>query len=110
VAVIDHNNNLDRKPSLSSTGDPKYQKVYSKRSKSWRVQVVKEEKAFDFWPTLVSRIMKKRMADEKRSLRKTQLARDQPKNIAMKPIPKTSDLVQSSLSRFSKVSSSKPKQ
>ena len=114
MAVIDHNSNLNRKPSLSSTGDLKYQKVYSKRSKNWRVQVVKEDKTFDFWPTLVSRIMKKRVADEKTILQKTELTSDHPKNIApsiaMKPIPKTSDLVQSSLSRFSKVSSSKPNQ
>ena len=34
VAVIDHNNNSNHKPSLSSTGDLKYQKVYSKRSKN----------------------------------------------------------------------------
>ena len=34
VAVMDHNNNLNRKPSLSSSGDPMYQKVYSKRSKN----------------------------------------------------------------------------
>ena len=114
VAVMDHNNNLNRKPSLSSSGDPKYQKVFSKRSKNWRVPVVKEDKTFDFWPTLVSRIMKKRVADEKSILRKTQLSSDHPKNIApsiaMKPIPKTSDLVQSSRSRFSKVTSSQPKQ
>ena len=107
VAVIDHNNNFNCKPSLSSTGDLKYQKVHSKRSKNWRVQVVKDEK-FDFWTTLVSRIMKKRVADEKTILRKTESTSDHPKNIApsiaMKPIPKTSDLVKSSLSRFSKVS------
>ena len=47
-------------------------------------------------------------------LQKTELTSDHPKNIApsiaMKPIPKTSDLVPSSLSRFSKVCSSKPNQ
>ena len=70
MAVIDHNSNLNCKPSLSFTGDLKYRKVYSKRPKNWRVQVVKEDKTFDFWPTLVSRIMKKRVADEKTILQK----------------------------------------
>jgi hypothetical protein len=65
VAVIDHNNNLDRNPSLSLSGSLKHHKVYSKRSKNWRVQVIKEEKSYDFWPTLVSRIMRKRVDDEK---------------------------------------------
>ena len=108
VAVIDHNNNLDRNPSLSFTGNPMYQKVYSKRSKNWRVQVVKEDKKYDFWPSLVSRIMRKRVTDETTILRPTEMPSDHPKkispSIAMKPIPKTSDLVQKSLSRFSNVS------
>ena len=57
---------IDRKPSLSPTGDLKYQKVCTvKGQKNWRVQVVKEGKTFDFCPTLVSKIMKKRVADEK---------------------------------------------
>ena len=51
---------------------------------------------------------------KKTILQKTELTSDHPKNIApsiaMKPIPKTSDLVQCSLSRFSKVCSSKPNQ
>ena len=109
MAVIDHNNNLDRNPSLSLSGSLKHHKVYSKRSKNWRVQVVKEEKSYDFWPTLVSRIMRKRVDDEKTVLRKSEMSSDHPKtiapSIAMKPVPKTSDLVQRSLSRFSTVSS-----
>ena len=92
VAVIDHN----RKPSTSLSGDLKYQKVYSKRSKKWRVQVVKEQKSYDFWPTLLSRIMRKRVADKKTILRKTEMSSHHPRNIApsiaMKSVPKTSDL------------------
>ena len=104
IAVMDHNNNLARKPFLS--GDLKYHKVYSKRSKHWLAQVTKEDKTYDFWPLLVSRILKKRVADQKTILRKSVIPADHPKNIAptiaMKPVPKTSDVVQKSLSRYSK--------
>ena len=106
IAVMDHNNNLARKTSLSSSGDLKYHKVYSKRSKHWSAQVTKDDKTYDFWPLIVSRILKKRVADQKTILRKSVIPADHPKNIAhtmaMKPVPKTSDVVQKSLSRYSK--------
>ena len=106
IAVMDHNNNLARDPALSASGDLKYHKVYSKRSKNWSAQVTKTDETYDFWPLLVSRILKKRVADQETVLRKVITPADHPKNIAptiaMKPVPKTSDLVQKSLSRYSK--------
>lgn len=102
IAVMDHNNNLARDPALSASDDLKYHKVYSKRSKNWRAQVTKKEKTYDFWPRIVSRILKKRVADQKTVLRKAVTPADHPKNIAptiaMRPVPKTSDLEQKALS------------
>ena len=112
VAVIDHNNNLDRSPSLTWSGDPKLHKIYSKRSKNWRAQVVKEKKLYDFWPTLVSRIMQSRVADNETILRESEMPSDHPKtmapSIAMKPVPKTRELLKKS--RFSKDSNTEPNQ
>ena len=105
LAAIDHNTNIKRSPALSVSGQLKYSKVYSKRSKNWRVSLVKEDKSYDYWPVLSSRILGKRIGDDENITRKVVLPPDHPKHIApsiaMQPIPKTSDLVQQSLSRFS---------
>ena len=105
IAVIDHNTHLFRNPSLSLSGNLKHHKVYSKRSKNWRIGVVKEAKSYDFWHTLATRIVQKRLTDEETVLRKVVRPSYHPihiaPSIAMKPIPSTSDLVQKSLSRFS---------
>lgn len=93
-----------RKAAVCTTGKLKYNKVYSKRSKNWRVQAVKEPKAYDFWPAIASRILKKRVDDEDSILRKVEIPEEHPKNIcpsiALQCIPKTSDLVKQSLSRL----------
>ncbi|CAB4011162.1 Hypothetical predicted protein [Paramuricea clavata] len=79
-------------------------KVFSKRSKNWRITTMKEPQTYDFWPTIVTRILKKRVDDEETILRKVEVPKEHPKNIApsiaLKPIPKTRDLVAQSLSRF----------
>ena len=36
---------------MTATGKLKYNKVYSKRSKNWKLETVKEPKTYDFWPT-----------------------------------------------------------
>ena len=81
-----------------------YNKVFSKRSKNWRSELVKKPKTYDFWPTVATRILKKRIDDEETILRKVELPDDHPKkiasSIALNPVPKTSDLVEQALSRF----------
>ena len=71
---------------------------------NWRVTIVKEPKTYSFWPTLAIRILKKRVSDEDSILRKVDIPQEHPKqiapSIALKPIPKTSELVKQSLSRF----------
>ena len=104
LAAIDHNSHVFRKSAFSKSGQPKYSKVFSKRSKNWRVEVVKEPNTYEFWPTLGTRILQKRVDDDDSILRKITISPDNPKNIdpsiALKPIPKTIDLVKKSLSRF----------
>ena len=106
LAAIDHNAHLHRKTLLTKDGNPKYNKVFSKRSSNWRVSVVKEDKTYDYWTTISTRVLKSRRDDKGSILRSTPLPDDHPQkiapSIALKPIPKTVDLVEKSLSRFSK--------
>ena len=59
---------------------------------------------YNFWPTLAIRILKEKVDDDDSILRKVDIPKDRPKqiapSIALKPIPKASELVQQSLSRF----------
>lgn len=106
LAAIDHNAHLHRKPLLSKEGNLKYNKVFSKRSKNFRVSVVKKDKEYDYWPSISTRVLQQRKDDKRSILRSTPIPDDHPKNIAPSiaqiPIPRTSDLVEKSLSRYSK--------
>ena len=89
---------------MTKGGKQKYNKVYSKRSKNWRIITVQEDKTFDFWVPLTVGILQKRVDDDESILTKTIVSADHPKkiasSIAMKPVPSTADLVQQNLSRF----------
>lgn len=104
LAAIDHNSHAFRKPALKKNGNPKYSKVYSKRSKNWKIEVVKEDKTYSYWPTLASRILNKRASDNDSMQRKVKVPVSHPRNIApsiaLKPIQKTIDQVEQKLSRF----------
>ena len=106
LAAIDHNSHLHQRPLVTKDRKIQYNKVFSKRSNNWRVSVVKEEKTYEFWPSITTKVLQKRKDDKGSILRSTPIPEDHPKNIAasiaLKPIPKTSDLVEKSLSRFSK--------
>ena len=104
MPAIDHNSHAFQKQAFTTNGKQKMSKVFSKKSKNWRITTVKEPKTYDFWPTFATRILKKRVDDEETILRKVEVPKEHPKNIApsiaLKPIPKTSDLWAQSLSRF----------
>ena len=66
--------------AVTAKGKQKYNKVYSKRSKNWRIATVKESKTYDFWPMLAARIMQKRIDDEESIKRKVVIPKEHPKN------------------------------
>ncbi|CAB4025600.1 Hypothetical predicted protein [Paramuricea clavata] len=70
LAAIDHNSHLFRQAALNRDGKKKYNKVYSKRSKNWRVTAVLEEKTYDFWPALTSGILQRKIDDKDNILKK----------------------------------------
>lgn len=104
LAAIDHNFHTFRKPAFTKSGKQKFNKVYSKRSKIWKVEIIKEDKQYKYWPILANGILDRREKDEQSVHRKIKIPENHPKNIAksiaLKPVPKTSDLVKQSLSRF----------
>jgi cystathionine beta-lyase family protein involved in aluminum resistance len=66
--------------AVTAKGKQKYNKVYSKRSKNWRIVTVKESKTYDFWPMLAARIMQKIIDDEESIKRKVVIPKEHPKN------------------------------
>ena len=96
LAAIDHNTYVFRIAAVTATGKLKY-KVYSKRSKNWKLETVKEPKTYDFGPTLATRILQKRIDDDESVIRKVEIPKEHPKNIApsiaQQLIPSTADLV-----------------
>ena len=111
LAALDHNFHAFRKELRNSGGESRYKKIYSKRSKNWRVELVKEPKKYPHWPLLAAKILHKRATDKETILRPMTVQSDHPQRlaatIAMKEAPSTKELVEAKLSRFSKKPASK---
>ena len=82
LAAIDHNSHIFRQPELSKSGEKKYNKIYSKRSKNFTAMVVLEEKTYDFWAPLTSGILQRKVDDKDSILKKMELPENHPKKIA----------------------------
>lgn len=84
-----------------------YVRKYSKRTKRWHAEPLKEEKKYPYLQHLQACILKIRQEDKESSSRKTSRTENNPKNIAptidfhRRP-PETSELVSQRLSRFVK--------
>lgn len=111
LAALDHNFHLFRDDLKDSTGQVRYKKQYSKRSRNWKVEPLKDPKCYPHWPLLAAKILERRAKDKQSIVRPTTLPVSHPKqlapSIAMKEAPSTKDLVEARLSRFSKKSVSK---
>ena len=106
LAVLDHNFHLFRKEI-----EGRYKKLYSKRSVNWRVEAVKEDKSYSYWPRLITEILCKRAEDPETTARQVIVSPTNPQHlaptIAMRESPTTEDLVAARLSRFNKQTSQK---
>jgi len=106
LAALDHNVHLFRADLEDSKGQVRYKKTYSKRSKNWRVEPVKEPKKYPHWAVMAAKILKKRASDTETIVRHKTFLPNHPKRmaatIAMKEAPCTAELVQARLSRFSR--------
>ncbi|XP_015760516.1 PREDICTED: uncharacterized protein LOC107339731 [Acropora digitifera] len=87
-------------------GQVRYKKTFSKRSKNWRVEPVKERKKYPHWAVMAAKILEKRACDTETIVRHKTVQPNHPKRlaatIAMKEAPSTAELAQARLSRFSK--------
>ena len=79
LAAIDHNSHLHRKPLVTKDEKIQYNKVFSKRSNNWRISVVKEEKTYESWPNVTTKVLQKRKDDKGSILRSTPIPKDHPK-------------------------------
>ena len=100
---LDHNFHLFREV-IPARG----KKTYSKRSKNWKVQQVKEKKEYQYWLKLASNILKARVDDNKAVSHHIEVAASHPRkiapSIAMKEAPPTKELLDAKLSRFQRKS------
>lgn len=104
LTVLDHNMHSFRPQATTKDGQPLCKKQYSKRTKRWHPEPVKEEKSFECIPFLMASILKGRVDDEKSAGRVVSLPDDHPRHlaptIALQESPELADLVNEYRSRF----------
>ena len=60
LAAIDHNYHLSRKPAQRKDGGERGHRKYSKRSQKYHAEVVREEKSYNYFPFLISKMLQRR--------------------------------------------------
>lgn len=104
LGAIDHNMHLFRPPAKTKQGNLCYARKYTKRTKRWHAEPLKEAKTYKYIPLLLARILKRRMEKEGSVLDAVPRSENDPKNIspsiAMAVPPPTHVLIQEKLSRF----------
>jgi len=95
LAALDHNFHLFRDDMKDLTGQVRYKKQYSKRSRNWKVEPPKEPKRYPHWPLLAAKILERSAKDKQSIVRPGTLPASHPKQlaptIAMKEAPSTKD-------------------
>ena len=109
LAAIDHNMHLSRGNQLSTSGEKRGHRKYSKRTQKIDAEVVKKEKNDSYFPFLMAKMLKERCLLEGRFSQPTDDNLFNPKQIAptigMKAAPSTEELLKGP-SRFAKPESS----
>ena len=104
LATLDHNLHIFRPQATTKDGQPLWKKQYSKRTKRWHPEAVKEEKSFEYIPYLMASILKGRVDDEESAERVVSLPDDHPRHlaptIALRESPELAELVKEYRSRF----------
>ena len=99
LAALDHNFHVFKK-----TLEGQFKKIYSKRSKNWRVEPVKEAKQYPHLGLLQADILRRRAEDRNPITRHIEVSPSNPVHLAptmaMRMPPPTEELVKAELSRF----------
>ena len=105
IAAIDHNMHLMRPQAKSKDGSYLYKKKYSRRSRKYHAEPVKDKKEYLYIPSLLAAILHNRV--EKKDTVKKQVVRrsNDPKHISptidsQNPPPPTKELVANRISRL----------
>ncbi len=98
LAVLDHNNNLNRTQAATADGQPRYTHVYPKRTKTWIAKPMREGKSHKWRLQLVKEI--RRFQQGERSAQTVPVPEDLPPNIADDPRPPKEELIANQQSRF----------
>ena len=61
LAAIDHNFHLFRKPKVTADGKLQGHRKYSKRSQRYHAEIVKEGKIYDYFPSMVAKMLQNRI-------------------------------------------------
>ena len=97
LAAIDHNMYLSRGQQLNAAGEERGHRKYSKRTQKLHAEIVKEQKAYSYFPFLMAKLLKERCLLEGSFSQKTDDNVFNPKqiapNIGMKAAPSTEELM-----------------
>ena len=98
LAVLDHNNNLERSQATTSAGDLRYNTAYPKRTQEWIAKPVTTPKSYKWRLKLVTQVFNQRLHNSEAV--QIPLPENIPRNIASKSKPSKMDIVQRHMSRF----------
>ncbi len=106
LAILDHNNNVNKKQAtLQKTGEKRWRYVCSKLSKEWVPKAIMEKKSFAFVERIIEDVMKKKLEGEKVKVKAADMADRliSPKNIAYSKMPSKTEILQKHFERFKKI-------
>lgn len=98
LAVLDHNNNLDRGQATTAQGNLRFDVVFPKRTKDWLAKPVSEPKSHKWRRFLASQVVQFQCGE--RTVLQVPIPEDIPKNIADITRPPKEEVVSRLTSRF----------
>ena len=104
LGIIDHNHHVGRQQARTKAGKTRFTKRFSKRTKTWNVVFVKENKGYSYMPYLCAVVLRYRKTDKSLLQSPVPLRPNDPTkiapNIATLPTQTTDELKNNYASRF----------
>ena len=101
LAVLDHNNNLDREQATTADGTPRFNVVCPKRTKHWVAKPISVPKCYDWRAQLTRQTVEHRQGILE-DIEVIELPDDIPRNIASVERPPKEIIIEQTKSRFLK--------
>ena len=104
LAILDHNNHLQRGQAATKSGDTMFHRKYRKQSKKWDATPTMNQKAYQYIPTIIRAIVEKRTCESITLKHSIIVPEDHPTRIqdtiAHVPPTATHDIIRNKRSRF----------